>query len=99
MPETTWLWIELCDPVSPITPSPRLVFGLKDQQQVYALQAVIYLGGVHFAARFPDQSSTWWEYDGMWRFGAPRADHVVDLLENGYQRAAFVVYCRVNCRG
>jgi len=102
MPETTWLWIELCDPVSPITPSPRLVFGLKDQRQVYTLQAVIYIGGVHFTARLLDQSSTWWKYDGMWRFGAPRADHVkdeVDLLENDDRRAAFLVYCRVDCRG
>ena len=100
MPETTWLWIELCDDtVSPVTPSPRLVFGLQGQRQVYTLQAVIYLGGDHFTARFLDQSGTWWKYDGMWGFGAPRVDHIedeVDLLENDDRRAAFLVYCRVD---
>ena len=100
MPETTWVWIELCDEVSPIAPSSRLVFGLQDQRQVYALQAVIYLGGGHFTARLLDQSATWWNYDGMWRFGAPHVDRVedeVDLLKNGDRRAAFLVYCRVDC--
>jgi len=101
MPEMTWLWIELCDDVSPITPSPRLVFGLWDQRQVYALQAVIYLGGEHFTARLLDQSATWWKYDGMWEFGVPRVDRVkdeVDLLKKDDRRAAFLVYCRVDCQ-
>ena len=99
MPETTWLWIELSDDVSPVTPSPRLVFGLQGQRQVYTLQAVIYLGGDHFTARFLDKSATWWKYDGMWNFGAPRVDYIedeVDLLENDGRHAAFLVYCRVD---
>ena len=41
MPETIWLWIELCDIISPVTPSPRLVLDLRDQRRVYSLQAVI----------------------------------------------------------
>lgn len=100
MPGTTWLWIELCDPVSPITPSSRLVFSLQEKPQVFTLQAGIYLGGEHFTARLLDQSATWWKYDGMWGFGAPRVDHIEDeaeLLENDDRRAAFLVYCRVNC--
>ena len=96
MPETMWVWIELCDEVSPITPSSCLVFGLQDQQQVYTLQAVIYLGGGHFTAWLLDQSATWWNYDGMWRFGMLHVDHVKDevgLLKNGNQQVAFLVYC------
>ena len=99
MPETTWLWIELSDPISPVTPSPRLVFGLKDQLRVYTLRAVIYTGGDHFTARLLDQSATWWKYDGMWRFGVPRVDQIDDelgLLENDHRRAAFLIYCEVD---
>ena len=95
MPETAWLWIELCDAVSPIAPSPRLVFGLQDQQRAYTLQAIIYLGGGHFTARLSDRSGTWWKYDGMWRSGTPRVDYVedeIDLLENDGRRAAFLLY-------
>lgn len=98
-PDMPWLWIELCDPVSPITPSLRLVFGLPDQRQVYTLQAVIYLGGNHFTARLSDQSATWWKYDGRWRFGAPRIDDIrgeADLLKNDGRRAAFLLYRRAD---
>ena len=101
MPETMWLWIELCDIISPVTPSPRLVFDLQDQRQVYTLQAVIYIGGGHFTAQFLHQSATWWKYDDMWRFGAPCIDHIedeVDLLKNDDRRAAFLVYCRADCQ-
>jgi len=97
MPEITWLWIELDeDAVSPITPSLHLVFDL-DQPQVYALQAVIYLGDSRHTARLRllGQPTTWWKYDG----GAPRVDHIereVDLLENDNRRAVFLVYCRVD---
>lgn len=99
IPEMAWLWIELCDPISPIAPSPRLVFGSQDQRQAYTLQAVIYHGGNHFTARFSDQSATWWKYDGKWRFGAPCVDHVEDemtLLENDNRRAAFLLYSRAD---
>ena len=101
MPETTWVWIKISDCISLISPLPCLVFGLQDQWQVYTLQAVIYLGGDHFTARFLDQSTTWWKYDGMWGFGAPCVDHIedeVDLLENDGRRAVFLVYCRVDFR-
>ena len=99
IPEMTWLWVELCDLISPVTPSLHLVFGLQGQRQVYTLQAVIYHGGNHFTARLLDQSSTWWKYDGRWRFGAPRIDRVedeVDLLENDDRHAAFLLYCRAD---
>ena len=99
IPEMTWLWVELCDLVSPIIPSLRLVFGLPNQRQVYTLQAVIYFGGGHFTARLSDPSATWWKYDGMWRFGMPRIDRVedeVDLLENDDRRAAFLLYRQEN---
>ena len=95
MPETVWLWIKLCDAVSPITPSPRLVFGLWDQQWAYTLQAIIHIGGGHFTVRLSNQSGAWWKYDGMWRSGAPCVDHVedeIDLLENDGRRAAFLLY-------
>jgi hypothetical protein len=98
-PETTWLWFELCDLVSPVKPSPRLVFGLPDQWQVFTLQAVIYLGGGHFTARLYDQSTMWWRYDDQWRFGAPRVDRVedeADLLENDHRRATFLLYSRAD---
>ncbi|KAF9645629.1 hypothetical protein BDM02DRAFT_3262776 [Thelephora ganbajun] len=95
IPEMTWLWVELCDLVSPIVPSSRLVFGLQHQRRVYTLQVVIYHGRNHFTMRFSDQPATWWKYDGRWRFGAPHVDHIegeVDLLENDDRRAAFLLY-------
>jgi len=99
IPEMAWLWVELCDLVSPVVPSLRLVFGLQDQRQVYTLQAVIYQGGNHFTARLSNESSTWWKCDGRWRLGAPRVDRgvsEVDLLENDGRRAAFLLYCRAD---
>jgi hypothetical protein len=99
IPETMWLWIELDDLVSPIIPSPRLVFGFRDQRQAYTLQAVIYFGGVHFTARLFDRADTWWKYDSQWKFGAPRVDRVkdeIDLLDNDGRRAAFLLYSRVD---
>jgi len=99
IPEMTWLWIELCDAISPIIPSSHLVFGLPHQQQVYILQAVIYHGGNHFTARLSNRSGVWWKYDGTWMFGAPRVDHVkdeADLLENDDRRAGFLLYCRAD---
>jgi hypothetical protein len=92
-----WLWIELCDPISPVIPSGRLAFGLSHEHRVYILQVVIYLGGNHFTARLSDQSAAWWKYDGRWRFGAPLIDDVedeVDLLKNDGRRAAFLLYRR-----
>ena len=99
LPETMWLWIELADPTSPITPSTRLVFGAQDPHRVYTLQAVIYHGGNHFTARLLDQSATWWDYNGMSRFGEPHIDYVEDdgdLLENNGRHAAFLLYCRAD---
>ena len=99
IPEMTWLWVELCDVISPIIPSCRLVFGLPHQQQVYVLQAVIYHGGDHFTARLSSRSAAWWKYDGMWMFGAPHVDHIeneADLLKNDDRRAAFLLYRRAD---
>jgi hypothetical protein len=95
VPQMPWLWIELEGAVSPVTPSYRLVFGLQHQRRAYTLQAVIYFGGSHFTVRALDQSSKWWKYDGMWRFGAPRIDDVedeADLLECDGRRAAYLLY-------
>ena len=99
IPEMAWLWIELSDPISPITPSPRLVFSFEDQRRIYTLQAVIYHGGDHFTARLSDRSARWWKYDGMWRFGVPRIDCVeneTDLLTNDGRRASFLLYCQAD---
>ena len=97
IPELPWLWFELSDTVSPIIITPRLVFGLHHQRQVYTLQAVIYIGGNHFTARFFDQQATWWNYNDMREFGAPSVEHIndeADLLENDGRRAAFLLYCQ-----
>lgn len=102
IPDMAWLWIELCDSKSPVSPSLRLVFHVQAQRQVYNLQAVIYNGGNHFTARFFDHSSTWWNYDDMRRFGAPFAERVedeLDLLDNGDRRASFLLYSREDCSG
>ena len=102
IPETTWLWIELDDLESPIAPSPRLVFGFRDQRHVYTLQSVIYLGGHHFTARLSDRSDMWWKYDGQWKFGTPCVDRVkdeVDLLVNDGRHAAFLLYSRADVEG
>ena len=53
----------------------------------------------HFISRLSNQPATRWKYGGMWKFGAPRVDHVgdeVDLLENDDRRAAFLLYRRVD---
>ena len=99
IPEMPWLWLELSDPVSPIILTSRLVFGLRHQRQVYTLQAVIYIGGNHFTARFIDGQAVWWNYDDMRQFGVPHVDHIndeADLLENDGRRAAFLLYCQAD---
>jgi hypothetical protein len=101
IPDMPWLWIEFCHPDLPIVPSHRLVFGLRDQHQVYTLQAIIYHGGNHFTARLLDQSTTWWKYDDRWSFGAQRVDNIeneVDLLKNDGRDAAFLLYRREDPR-
>ena len=104
IPEMAWFWIELCNSISPISPSPQLVFDLQGQRQVYTLQAIIYHGANHFTARLSDELETWWKYDGVWdtRAGVLRVDrveHEVDLLELDGRRAGFLLYCQADLQG
>ena len=88
--------------MSPIILTSHLVFGLRDQHQVYTLQAVIYLSGNHFTARFINQQAMWWNYDNMWEFGAPHIDHInnkADLLKNGGWHVEFLLYCQTESQG
>ena len=97
MPDMTWLWIELCDPKSPVSPSLRLVFNAQSQRQAYNLRAVIYSGGNHFTARFFDDWDVWWNYDDMRGFGMPFTEHIgaeLDLLNNDDRWASFLLYVR-----
>jgi hypothetical protein len=99
IPDMAWLWFELRDPVSPISPSLCLVFDARGQRRVYTLQAVIYTGGCHFTARLFDRSDVWWNYNDMRRYGEPRAEHILDereLLRNGDRRAAYLLYGQVD---
>ena len=99
IPETYWFWIELCGPISPISPSPCLVFDIQDQHQSYTLQAIIYGDNTHFTARLSDQSGAWWKYDGMWKPNVLQPDHIegeVDLLENDNRLASCLLYCRAD---
>ena len=41
IPEMSWLWIKLSESISPVSPSPHLVFDVQDQHQEYTLQAII----------------------------------------------------------
>lgn len=102
MPEMSWLWIEFHGPVSPISPSPHLVFDLQDQHQTYTLQAIIYGGDNHFTARLSDESTAWWKYDGMWKPDVLRRDHIqreADLLMNDGRPAVCLLYCRADFQG
>ena len=102
MPEMPWLWIEFNGPISPILPTPHLVFDLPDQRRTYTLQAVIYGGENHFTARLSDKSATWWKYDGMWQPDALRLDHVTcerDLLKNDRRHADCLLYCQTDFHG
>ena len=70
---------------------------LSGQRFIYDLHSVIYIGAGHFTARIRSPSNEWWSYDGMWKFGASRRDHVQiteDLLYNGRRHAAFLIYRR-----
>ena len=99
IPDMSWLWIEFHGPVSPISPSPHLVFDLQDQHQTYTLQAVIYGGDNHFTARLSDESAAWWKYDGMWKPDVQRLDHIereADLLMDGNRPAVCLLYCRAD---
>ena len=80
-----------------MSPSLTLPIELSGQHLVYDLYSIIYTGENHFTARMRDPSNEWWSYDGMWRFGSPRHDHIqitTDLLYNGRHRAAFFIYRR-----
>jgi hypothetical protein len=99
IPDLTWVWFELADHVSPISPSLRIVFGTQDQQQVYNLQAIIYSGANHFTARFFDRANTWWNYNDMWRFGTLCEEQIKFepvLPKNGDLWAAFLLYIQVD---
>lgn len=101
IPETPWLWVEICDPASPIIPSFHLVFGLRHQCPVYTLQAVIWHGGNYFTAQLSYEPATQWKYDGRWRFGAPCIDDVkdeADLLGNDGRGADFLLYHETDLR-
>ena len=95
IPDMTWLWIELYDAKSPVSPSLRLIFDTQGERQAYNLQAVIYHGGRHFTACFLDNSTIWWNYDDTWRFGAPFMESIEDeleLLNNDGRQASFLLY-------
>ena len=94
--DSPWVWFEVVLDHT-MAPSPTILFELPGQHLTYNLYSVIYLGGNHFTARIQDSSGEWWDYDGMWRFGAARHSHVQtaeDFLYDGPRNAAFFIYCR-----
>ena len=96
MEDLPWIWFET-ERKAPMAPSLTIHIDLLGQHLTYDLYSIIYLGGRHFTARMRDPSNDWWNYDGMWRLGAPRRDHIqhpTDLLWNGYRYAAFFIYRR-----
>ena len=94
MANSPWIWFEI-DGNNTMSPSPTVTIKLPNQCLIYDLHSIIYIGENHFTARMRDPSNGWWNYDGMWRFGAPQRDYIRDphdLLWNGSRRAAFLIY-------
>ena len=96
MADSPWIWFEI-EGGHTMSPSLTIPIELSGQPLVYDLHSVIYIGGTHFTARMRDPSNEWWNYDGMWKFGTSKHDHIQiteDLLYNGRRRAAFLIYRR-----
>ena len=92
-----WIWFETqCN--DNMSPSPTLLIELSGQDLIYELYSTIYLGENHFTTRMRGPSGTWWNHDGMWKFGIPRRDPSVqtatDLLHNGRRYAYLIIYRR-----
>jgi len=91
-----WIWFE-AQPPKTASPSPTIRIKSSDQDLIYDLHSIIYLGGEHFTARIRGPSNEWWSYDGMREFGSSQRDHVkdeADLLNNEGRHAAFFIYRR-----
>jgi hypothetical protein len=90
--DTPWTWFELEPGRRTILPSLEIEY---PQQRKFTLQAVIYLGSGHFTARMRKGPSTWWNYDGMRRFGKPLLEVVTtedNLLVCDDRDAVFLIY-------
>ena len=99
MANPPWIWFEI-NGNNTMSPSPTVPINLPNQRLTYNLHSVIYIGENHFTARIRDPSNGWWNYDGMWRFGAPQRDYIQnphELLRNGSRRAAFFIYRHSDC--
>lgn len=97
--DSPWIWFEV-ESNHTMSPSPTVSFKLPGCHLVYDLYSVIYLGENHFTARMQDSPGKWWNYDGMWKFGAARRNHIQimeDFLFDGPCDAAFFIYRRSNC--
>jgi hypothetical protein len=96
MANSPWIWFET-NSDDTVSPSPTVQIELPGQHLAYDLHSVVYLGADHFTVRMRDPSGGWWNYDGMWRYGAPQRDHIqteTDLLHNGGRSAVFLIYRR-----
>ena len=97
--DSPWIWFEV-ESNHTMSPSPTVSFRLPGRHLVYDLYSVIYLGENHFTARIQDSSGKWWNYDGMWKFGAAQRNHIQiaeDFLFDGPRDAAFLIYRRSDC--
>ena len=94
-PETSWTWFELREGEQSVLPSLEISYQSTAMQQTHTLQAIIYLGGGHFTAHVREGRSTWWGYDGQWRFGTPRLEVIAaeeELRQFGNRHPVFLIY-------
>lgn len=92
LPDTSWIWFEAQTDKQLVLPSFEINY---PPQQIYTLQAVIYLGGRHFTARIRKGPSTWWNYDGMRKLGKPQLETIEteeELLGCDGRDFAFLIY-------
>ena len=94
--EKAWTWFELSSGHQSLLPSLELV-PLAPVISRYTLQAIIYLGDLHFTARIRKEANIWWSYDSQSRNGAPSLETIATeerLRTFGKRLPAFLIYRR-----
>jgi hypothetical protein len=97
IPNTSWIWFELTEDEQSVLPSIDISDHVPATQRTHTLQAIIYLGRSHFTARMRKGPSTWWKYDGKWKFGKPKLETIAteeELRQFDTRLPAYLIYRR-----